>query len=136
MKRTELKRRPWRRSIPGDRALREAFRYEVLLRGGFECAVTTGRCAGPLQAHHVLPKEHIIKLARSEKWTSTRLAASLWNPDNGLAVCERHHDLHTRAIKRIPHSALADEALLFAIDLGLEHRIDRDYPTDERSTKC
>lgn len=54
--------------------------------------------------------------------------ALLWDPRNGIPVCERCHSAHTGAKKRIPLSVIPAPALDFAAEIGLDWRVERDYP--------
>ncbi len=54
-----------------------------------------GDCSGPLQSHHVLTQQQLRKRG---------LADDLWDPANGMAVCERSHAAHTSGARRIERS--------------------------------
>lgn len=111
----QLRRRPWRTVAQGDRELRDAFTRAVLERAGYRCArAGAGGCAGQLDAHHVIPKAAIKAHARTKHWSSSVTRAVVWNPENGLCLCRRHHDLHERAIDRVPRDLIPSTAIAFA----------------------
>lgn len=122
---TPLKLR--RRRTIGSREQRERFRRATLFRTECCPVVDDGPCEGPLEAHHVIPQQAIRKWARAAHVGSDVLADALWDPGNGLAVCRRHHDRHTRAVCRLPVSAIPATSLVFARALGLEHLLARYY---------
>lgn len=117
-----------RRQYQGDRALREAFKTITLQRADFACAVSDETCSGPLQAHHVVSQQQIRKVAKSEGWDNQLLGARLWDAGNGLAVCGRHHDRHTRAVERLPFEVIPTAALVFARMHNLMWWLERYYP--------
>lgn len=87
---TPVKRRPFKRRQPKDKAACQAFRREVLLRAGGRCA----RCsaATELQAHHLVPR--------------SRCVGKPWRHDpvrNGAALCFTCHD-------QVHHQAPPDRA--------------------------
>jgi hypothetical protein len=98
---------------------RLAFRIQVL--SGSECLMagrSRERCGGILDPHHVIAKQALKKHG---------LSSQLWNADNGIPLCRRHHERHETAVERVPRSLLPAEALAFAEELGLEYLLDR-YP--------
>jgi 5-methylcytosine-specific restriction endonuclease McrA len=87
------------------------------------CAV----CGRPdrVQGHHVVSQQAIKKVARRFGYD---VLALLWDPRNGIPVCERCHSAHTGAKKRIPLAVIPASAFEFADELGLRWQIERDYP--------
>lgn len=82
-----------------------------------------------IEGHHVLSKQAIKDWVRYEAGLGNDiLQLLLWDPRNGVPICEGCHDWHTRAFRRIPRFLLPPPALEFADSLELGHRIDREYP--------
>lgn len=109
------------RKRPSDAEERESFKRRVLTMDAGECQVHefATDCEGPLEAHHVITQQQLRHAGRHEL---------LWSPRNGMTVCELAHTRHTKAVLRIPLSALPARALEFARDYGFGHLIDRYYP--------
>lgn len=91
-----------------------------------------GTRTDPLEAHHVLEARAlkravsaVVGLTREERDAMERKLLYDWR--NGFAVHRSEHDLHTRAIKRIPLSLLQPRHWAFARELGLEWRLERFY---------
>jgi hypothetical protein len=133
-RKTQLKRRA--RPPIGTREQREAWKREVCAEGYATCSVPGGEHEGPIEAHHVISQEKLKDYARGLRLDADQLAELIWDKRNGIAVCRRHHDLHTRAIVRLPRAAVTPEAREFAHELGLERLIDRGYPRDPRRSAC
>lgn len=139
MKRTPLKRtgklrhrRPWRAGVGGDRELRDAFTETVLREAGWRCArAKDGGCAGPLDPHHITPKDALKGHARARNAGQAATAALLWNPDNGLALCRRHHANHESGHDRVPRELLPERAIAFAAGVNMTRLLERSYPTTE-----
>jgi hypothetical protein len=116
VKRTALKRKaPRVYKNPG----RLLFRVHVLALG--YCLMdgySDEDCGGPLDPHHVIAKQALKKHG---------LSSQLWNADNGIPLCRRHHERHETAVERVPKALLPLKAILFAQFFGLEHLLDR-YP--------
>jgi ribosomal protein S14 len=87
------------------------------------CAV----CGRPdrVQGHHVLSQQVLRRHARRFGYDALAL---LWDPRNGIPVCERDHSAHTGAMKRIPLAVIPAPALDFADEIGLRWQVERDYP--------
>jgi hypothetical protein len=109
---------------------RERFKSETLRRAGGECQASDPNHDGPLQAHHVVTQSALKRLARTLKFTDGERARLLWDPDNGMALCERHHTRHTGAVERIPYDDVPPAARLFANAWRLDYLIDRYYPKE------
>lgn len=114
-----------------DRQARDAFRRAVTRA---PCAVC-GRKSG-CQAHHVLAQQHIKDHVRSLRLADNAAAVKLlrrllWDPDNGLSLCERCHHRHEYAPGgRLPRDLIPARAWAFARRLGgwAVARLERDYP--------
>lgn len=118
------------RTTSTERELRAAFKWSTCNAGGWACVMDgRGPCGGPLEAHHVTTKEAIKRYARSKRLDRRSTVALLWDPSNGLAICDRHHDRHTTAHQRIPLALVPAGALTFARTLGLDYLLDRTYDT-------
>lgn len=130
MKRTPLKRRrkPLKLSDQqADRQAREAFKRSVCRQPCAVCGKKTG-----LEAHHVLPAQHIRSYGRSEGWDSRTLRRWLYDPENGLSLCSRCHARHTVAHRRLARSLVPGRCWVFARRLGgwAVVRLEREYPED------
>lgn len=142
MKRTSLKRRkpltkrregqlvPWK-AIPrrqqkpmtvDDRMAAEAFRRKVCSSPCVVCGSTVD-----LKAHHVLPKREIKAYASANGLDAAQLRSLLWDPRNGLSLCERDHMRHERALVRVPLALIPAKAWQFARELGRDWLLERTY---------
>lgn len=115
-----------RRETVGTVEQRERFKLTVCHPYAV-CAVTDdGPCDGPLHAHHVVPQSWLRK-----RWArSAMLAFVLWDPANGMALCERHHRRHTNAVRRVPLSALTPAHCEFIHMVDAELHVERTYRKD------
>lgn len=93
---------------------------------GFRAAVVTEPCVlgpvgceGRLEAHHVIAAQKLRRIGREDVVT---------DPRNGMSLCEKHHRRHTLGFERIPFSALREETITFADELGLVWYLERFYP--------
>lgn len=95
------------------------FRVAVLATDGVCVAAREGsECEGDLQAHHVVTQQQLRRHGLDEL---------LWDPDNGAAVCERHHRRHHSGREPIWRDYLPTRCLAFAERVGLVWLIDRYY---------
>lgn len=139
MKRVQIRRhRPLRarrrRGSPGTPEQRRRFKDATLRWASWECAVADdGEHGGDLQAHHVTTQEAIRRWCRDRHVDNGTRADLLWDPANGMCVCERHHNRHTLAIRRLPVYAIPATAYTFANALGLGQLIDRYYRTRDEA---
>jgi hypothetical protein len=111
------------------RAAQEAFGALADERGA--CCANCGgtKRDGPLEVHHVLPRQALRRLGLDE-----------WDPDLGLVLCSepspnRCHDRHTNAFARVPHERLRPENIAIAERYGLTWLLERNHPrggTDAR----
>lgn len=122
MRRTPLKRGPWKRRnrprdavTPENAAAREAWHAAI----GRTCRVCGRRC-GQLQVHHVVYAQRVLQAK-----------GDLWDPRNGMTVGSRCHESHHNASHRIPLGLLSPENWAFAKELlgpAAEDYIARHYP--------
>lgn len=84
-----------------------------------------GKCDGPLEAHHIIPKQRIKHLPRA-KWETAEKRVMLADPRNGVMLCRQHHHLLTVRSKLIPAELIRDETWEFAREYGLEWALDRE----------
>ena len=81
-----------------------------------------------IEAHHVIAKQTIKRMARSEKWDWDREQETIWDFRNGIPVCVDCHQRHETAYRRISQSNVPPEAVEFADELGVGYLIERYYP--------
>jgi hypothetical protein len=98
------------------------WKFLVLRRDGRCQMEGVGRveCDGDLEAHHLVTQQQLRKIHASEE--------QRWDVRNGMALCERHHRRHTRALERVPFDVLRSEALEFAREIGLGWILEKYYP--------
>lgn len=72
----------------------------------------------PAQAHDL--QEHVGGPYRS-------LQELLWSPANGIPLCISCHQAHEGASRRVSLDKVPTEALTFALELGMEHRLSARY---------
>lgn len=111
--------KPVRADPVDDRAARLDFKIAVLATDG-RCIVhdDPADCDGDFQAHHVVTQQQLRHAGRADL---------LWDPRNGVTICETPHRRHTRAIQRIHRSRLPQRCLDFASEYGFLDIIDRYY---------
>lgn len=116
MRRTPLKRKPWRKAL-GDPERRRSFKAAVLIRDG-DC-VMRGRslCNGELQAAHVIPKHRLRKLGYG--------ADVVYSASSAMCLCERHHNRHDRWLERVPYAYVPKDCKVFVNALGLAEIFER-----------
>ena len=92
------------------------------------CAV----CGRPdrVQGHHVLSQQVLRRHARRFGYDVLVL---LWDPRNGIPVCEPDHAAHTSAKRRIPLDVIPASAFEFADEIGLRWQVERDYPALDKA---
>jgi hypothetical protein len=108
VKRTPLKRKPWRRAL-GTAEQRLAFKSAVLEADGdcvmqgavaryhrapYVVSVPAPSCDGPLQAAHVIRKHTLRKLGYG--------ADVVYSVDAAMTLCRAHHELHDSYSLRVP----------------------------------
>lgn len=104
---------------PSDPAERLEFKIAVLaLDGRCLAHADASDCGGPLQAHHVLSQQQLRKHGHADR---------LWDPANGMAVCERSHSRHSLAVERLPIAVVPERCIRFAAELDLGHLLERFY---------
>jgi hypothetical protein len=112
------------RKQPSDAEERESFKRRVLALDGYECQAHRfpTDCEGDLEAHHVITQQQLRHAARHDL---------LWDPRNGMTVCELAHRRHTRAIQRISIGRLPARCIEFAAAHRFERLISRYYEAVE-----
>lgn len=126
--------------VAPDEAIRRGGWHDAVIRGAPRQQKGQAVCPvcrkppsrkNPLEAHHVVSQQSIRRyvagLGLVRVQAVERLSALLWDVRNGLAVCRRCHDLHTRAKQRIPRAVLNDDHVAFAAEIGLGRLLDRYY---------
>jgi hypothetical protein len=104
---------------PSDPAARLEFKVAVLaLDGRCLAHADADDCEGPLQAHHVLSQQQLRKRG---------FASRLWDPANGMTVCEGAHSRHTLAGERLALAIVPARCIRFAGELDLEYLLERFY---------
>lgn len=83
------------------------------------CPFEGGTCAGPVEAHHLIPASVLRKHG---------LQAFLMDLRNRAAVCSHRHEQITTAYKPFPVELLPGAFFEFAADTGLMWWVDRHYP--------
>jgi hypothetical protein len=107
------------RRQPSEAEEREAFKRKVLaLDGGCCVHDDEDECEGGLEAHHVVTQQYLRAAGRHDL---------LWDPRNGMAVCNRAHSRHTTAIERIALGRLPSRCYDFAMRHGFERILSRHY---------
>jgi len=81
-----------------------------------------------IEAHHIIAKQTIKRLAKTNDWIWEREQSCVWDCRNGLPLCAKCHQNHETAFERVNRSLLSEDALDFADELGLLHLIERYYP--------
>lgn len=113
-------RPPSSKRRPSDAEEREAFKRKVLALDGGRCLVHEYEtdCEGVLEAHHVVTQQYLRASGRHDL---------LWDPRNGMTVCNRAHSRHTAAVERIPLAKLPPRCYDFAMAHGFERILSRHY---------
>lgn len=108
---------------PSDPDERTHFKIAVLNADAGECLIhdDADNCEFPLQAHHVVTQQQLRKAGRHDL---------LWDPANGMTICEGAHAKHTKASRRIPLSRVPARARRFAAEHGFAHVLARYYAAD------
>jgi hypothetical protein len=101
------------------------WKWLVLRRDGGCVMEPYGGCEGDLEAHHILTQQQLRRIKATDE--------QMWDVRNGMALCERHHRRHTRALARVPFSLLSPEALEFAEECRLAWVLDRYYPKEREA---
>jgi hypothetical protein len=98
------------------------WKWLVLQRDGGCQMNGVGRveCDGDLEGHHIITQQQLRKVDATEE--------QRWDVRNGMALCERHHRRHTRALERVPFHLLRLEAFEFAEELKVGWLLAKYYP--------
>jgi hypothetical protein len=100
----------------------------AVLRRQPVCVVCGGR--GFLKAHHVITKQ---KLRRE---LGKKIAEEvMWDPRNGMTLCEFHHSQHHCRAKPVPLEKLSHENWNFAMEHDLTYVLEITYPSEDESVK-
>jgi HNH endonuclease len=111
VKRTPLKRKPWRRAL-GTAEQRLRFKQAVLEADGHRCVYDKNWfgddecCDGPLQAAHVIRKHTLRKRGYG--------ADVVYSVDAAFTLCRTHHQLHDSYALRVPDSLIPERCREFA----------------------
>lgn len=73
-----------------------------------------------VQAHHVIPKKHLKKLDEE----------IVWDPANGMCLCEKCHSRHTSRHRPITRKLLEKKHFKFAEEHNLTWLLEREYPEE------
>jgi hypothetical protein len=65
-------------------------------------------CYGRIEGHHLISQQQLRKRGLHDQ---------LWRLENRLPLCQHHHELHTKALHRVPRTLLPVEAWAFAREL-------------------
>ena len=84
---------------------------ELVLARDFRKAIVKGYCAAPWCREGATDAHHIVYEQELRKCCLPR-----WDRRDGIALCRPCHDAHHNASRRIPLSALPDQALEFAFE--------------------
>ncbi len=110
--------------------------HDAIVAMGCEICPRLGEaCEGAVQAHHVLRSQFIrgwVAAEAHEQYLTQAAHADLerellWDLRNGQAVCYRAHRRHHNRVQPIPLWLVPLDALRFAEQLGLAHRVEADY---------
>lgn len=104
------------------------------------CPETGEACEGVIRGHHVLRKQFVrayVDAVAHERGLDAREKARMerdlvWDHRNALGVCNRRHERHHQSSgnAKIPLSLVPLGAIRFAAELGLAHRLERDYAAE------
>lgn len=94
-------------------------------KGAWRACMGCGALGVRVEGHHTIKQQTIRREARSRKLD---VATWLWDPRNGIPLCERCHEKHTLAVQRVPGYLLPIRVWEFARDLGLEWALEKEHP--------
>jgi hypothetical protein len=80
------------------------------------------------RAHHVLEKHELKKFARTRGIDADEML--LWDIQNGMCLCEWHHQRHHQHKQRVPRTLLDDDHFQFAAKWKLDWYLDTLYPPE------
>lgn len=80
------------------------------------------RCQGPVEGHHVIDKQQLVRMGLLSLLADRRIR---------LPVCQRRHMLHTKRLKPIPWRLLPKESLEVANEINLLWWMEKRYPKDD-----
>jgi hypothetical protein len=138
LKRTPLRSRA-QRKLYDDTEMRTAWIRHVLAQapkdeqGKQVCPVCRRRPDrnNRLEGHHIVERQYLRKHVRAQRLPAEQaarlLARLFWDVRNGLPVCTRCHDKHTRGKQRIPFALIDAKAHQFAREVLADYTLDRYY---------
>jgi hypothetical protein len=145
MKRTPLKRKGRKPMTKTEREARRLFERVVLHNGHGRCILhADSDCAGPLDAHHVIPKQRLKQRPGLSKQERMEL---VWDARNGVPACRKHHGLLTTHARKLTPEQVPVQTICFAVDRDLIGALERElsaplfpessanYKTDDLGTK-
>lgn len=131
MKRSGIKRKP-KAPLTKEQKTRRAAWFSEVTKG--KSCIVCGRGRGRIEGHHVVPKGVLKQYGLpASSLVQEDQEELIWGVNawaNGVPVCSTHHELHTRAIQRIPRSKLPATALIWAQERGLLGRLENEYPEE------
>lgn len=123
------------------------FWSQVTGEGRARCVLRgLGGCAGPIDAHHVLPQRRIKQafpfggalaagyvlpvraLEAVDPSVAVSLDALLADARNGVPVCRRHHDRIESRRERLPRSLAPEDFDVFLATIGMGWWAEREWP--------
>lgn len=127
MKRTPLKRKPRQRELAHIVRAKRTWKATACRGGCLMCQAfpvarelrdTRIEDFRRIEGHHVVAKRHL---------KVEGFASRLWDTRNCVGLCFYHHQRHENAVQRVPYALLPAGALEFALEVGLEHKLLREY---------
>lgn len=94
-------------------------------KGEWRACMCCGALKVRVEGHHTIKQQTIRREARSRKLD---VATWVWDPRNGVPLCERCHSRHSLAVERVPGYLLPIRVWDFARDLGLEWALEKEHP--------
>ena len=124
-----------------ERECQEAFYRDTLRLDGGKCIgatipFTDHRCTGSLRAHHAVKQQWLRTYVRTLEpdvnggWTEDRISEFLWDPANGVTVCDGLHDAHHDGTDfKVPAWWLPGRVIDFAEAYRIKHILHREHPS-------
>ena len=113
--------RPWEVFYRESRKRRRAWK-------GCEACPTERRDPKEItEVHHVLSQRRLKRYAVDQRLSVEERLELLTDPSNSMILCRACHHRHTVAFDPIRYSAIPEEAVAFARDLGLDHELREEY---------
>lgn len=102
------------------------FRSGVLARSAWRCVLADETCDGALEAHHVIKRQTLRKLAERGDLRGD-LADALEDTRNGFAVCRAHHHRVERGSLMLRRDDLPTSVEAFAEAFGCAAELTAHY---------